>query len=209
MKLYGHATSPYVRKVRIALHERNLRFEWVQEAPVQLGARIVELNPLAKVPVIETDDGQVFFDSALIIEYLDSLGVERLIPPEGADRFRALSWNTLGAGVVDATVARLLEGRRPEGEKSKRFIVRQEETVARALAWAEKAIPNAPYLVGTRFGIADLGTGLALEYIDFRYPHDWRSTRPRLAKWLAGISTRGSFAETAPPGMEKVPDGPH
>lgn len=208
MKLYGHATSPYVRKVRIALREKNIRFEWRQEAPSDPGNRIASLNPLGKVPVLETDEGRVLFDSALIVEYVDGLGGERLIP-EGPARLDALLWHTLGSGIVDAVVARLIETRRPENQQSKAFIARQEEKISRAIAWADRAEKGQAYLVGPRFSLADLGLGLALEYIDFRYLHDWRASHPRLARWLAGISTRGSFAETIPPGMEKALDAPH
>ncbi len=208
MKLYGHATSPYVRKVRIALREKNIRFEWAQEAPSDPGNRIASLNPLGKVPVLETDDGRVLFDSALIVEYVDGLGGERLIP-EGPARLNVLLWHTLGSGIVDAAVARLIEMRRPENQQSKAFIARQEEKISRSIAWADQAEKGSAYLLGQRFSLADLGLGLALEYIDFRYPHDWRGKHPRLARWLAGISTRGSFAETIPPGMEKTLDAPH
>lgn len=209
MKLYGHASSPYVRKVRIALRENNLRCEWIQEAPSDPGNHIADLNPLGKVPVLETDDGQILFDSALIVEYLSGLSGSRLIPPIGAERIPVLLWNTLGAGMVDATVARLLEERRPEAQRAKGVMTRQEEKIARALAWADQAEKGPSYIIGDHFSLADLSLGLALEYIDFRYPHDWRSRHPRLAKWLAGMSARPSFAETLPPGMEKALDAPH
>ena len=209
MKLYGHGTSPYVRKVRIALREKNIRFEWIQEAPSDPGNRIASLNPLGKVPVMETDDGQILFDSALLVEYIDTLSTERLIPSEGPERLQVLLWHTLGSGLVDVVVARLMEMRRPQQQQSRAMIARLEEKVARSLAWADKAEKGPVYLVGKRFGLADLGLGVALEYIDFRYPHDWRSKHPHLAQWLAGISTRGSFAETLPPGMEKALDAPH
>ncbi len=208
MKLYGHATSPYVRKVRIALREKNIRFEWIEAAPSDPGNRIASLNPLGKVPVLETDDGRVLFDSALIVEYVDALGGEQLIP-EGPARLDALLWHTLGSGIVDAVVARLIESRRPENQQSQAFMARQEEKISRSIAWADQAEKGPAYLIGQRFSLADLGLGLALEYVDFRYPHDWRGSHPRLARWLAGISTRGSFAETIPPGMEKALDSPH
>lgn len=209
MKLYGHHSSPYVRKVRIVLREKNLPFTHVPEAPSDPGNHIVALNPLGKVPVLETDDGQVLFDSAMLVEYIDSLAEPRLIPAAGGERWQVLLWHTLGAGIVDATVARLLEGRRPAAQQSAVFIRRQEEKVERAIAWADQAKRGRAYLVGDRFTLADVGLGLALEYVDFRYPHDWRSQHPRLAQWLAGISTRGAFAETVPPGMEKALDAPH
>jgi glutathione S-transferase len=57
--------------------------------------------------------------------------------------------------------------------------------------------------VSDRFSLADLVMAVAFEYIDFRYPHDWRSRHTRLAQWLAGVSARPSLIETRPPGMEK------
>ncbi len=207
MKLYGHLTSPYVRKVRIALREKNLRFTHVPESPHDPGNHIADMNPLGKVPVLETGDGRVFFDSGLIVEYLDECGAPRLIP-HGEERWPVLQWHVLGSGMVDAVVARLLEGRRPPGQRAQDLIDAQELKVRRAIAWADKAAQGRPYLIGERFTLADLALGLALEYVDFRFPHDWRSQHPRLGEWLAGISARSSFAETVPPGMEKVIDAP-
>jgi glutathione S-transferase len=43
--------------------------------------------------------------------------------------------------------------------------------------------------------------GVALQYVDFRYAHDWRSAVPNLARWHAGIAARKSFLETLPPGF--------
>jgi glutathione S-transferase len=43
--------------------------------------------------------------------------------------------------------------------------------------------------------------GVALQYTDFRYPHDWRGRHPALARWVAGITSRPSFEQTLPPGF--------
>ncbi len=66
-----------------------------------------------------------------------------------------------------------------------------------------RRLGNGPWLVSDRFTLADLVVAVALEYTDFRYPHDWRGRHPRLGQWLAGVSARPSFIETRPPGMEK------
>jgi len=52
--------------------------------------------------------------------------------------------------------------------------------------------------------LADVALGVALQYIDFRYPHDWRDKRPELAGWIARVATRPSFAETLPPGFTRA-----
>jgi len=40
MKLYGSLTSPYVRKVRIALIEKGLRFEMAVEGPADAAGNV-------------------------------------------------------------------------------------------------------------------------------------------------------------------------
>ncbi|MHB1951159.1 MAG: glutathione S-transferase N-terminal domain-containing protein [Acidiferrobacteraceae bacterium] len=209
MRLYGSLTSPYVRKVRILMKEKGIPCEFMVEDPWSDKTVGAARNPLGKVPVLISDDDRVFYDSGLIVEYLDSLGGERLIPESGNARWDVLQWHVLGHGVIDAAVTRLLETRRPADQQSAKVIIRQEGKIAKALDAADKADKGKAYLIGDRFSLADLSLGLALEYIDFRYPHDWRSSHPRLARWLAGISRRASFAETLPPGMERALDAPH
>ncbi len=209
MKLYGSLTSPYVRKVRVLLKEKGIACDLVVEGPSDPAGNVGALNPLGKIPVMVCDDDEVLFDSPLIVDYLDSLKGDPLIPHSGEARWQVLRWHALGQGVLDAVVARLYEVRRPPGKQLPEFINRQESKIIAALAYADKAKKGPAYLVGERFSLADLALGVALEYIDFRFPHDWRDRHPRLAHWLAGISTRGSFAETIPPGMEKSLDAPH
>lgn len=199
MKLYGSLTSPYVRKVRIVLAEKGIPYEFVVENPSDPGTRIPALNPLGKVPAFERDNGKVLYDSALIVEYLDALQGEPLIPPAGEARWDVLLWHTLAMGIVDAVVARLMETRRPSERQSPQVIARQEGKIARGLAAADATEKGARYLVGDSLTLADISLGVALEYIDLRYPHAWRAQYPHLAQWLDRFSNRDSFIATRPP----------
>jgi glutathione S-transferase len=209
MKLYGSETSPYVRKVRILVKEKGLPVQWVREAAGDAEARHAQLNPLGKVPVLELDDGTALFDSPVIVEYLDRSEGEPLIPLEGDDRWQVQKVHALADGILDAAVTRLLETRRPPMQQSLEAVEKQEHKIANALYYAEKLVDPSDYLVGGRFSLADLALGVALQYVDFRYPHDWRSRAPRLAYWLAGIGTRPAFSETAPPDMGRIPGSSH
>lgn len=204
MKLIGSLTSPYVRKVRIVLKEKGIPCEFTVANPHDADTPVPQYNPLGKVPVLVLDNKKSLYDSLLIVEYLDGLKAPTLIPASGDARWDALRWQILGQGIVDAVVVRLMEGRRPGAQQSQDVIARQEEKVARALASANATERGPTYLLGGSFSVADIALGVALEYIDFRYPHDWRAQYPQLAQWLAGMSTRASFAETVPPGMERV-----
>jgi len=66
MKLYGSLTSPYVRKVRVLLKEKNIACEFVVADAWAADSPIPAMNPLGKVPVLVRDDGSVLFDSPLI-----------------------------------------------------------------------------------------------------------------------------------------------
>lgn len=202
MKLYGSLTSPYVRKARILIREKDLPCEFVAAGPSEPGSPVPALNPLGKVPVLMLDNGEGLFDSPVIVEYLDSLKPPQLLPAAGEARWQALRWQALADGVLDAVVARLLESRRPPEQQSANDIRRQEDKVARSLAYAAQHLGDRPWLIADRFTLADLVMAVALEYTDFRYPHDWRARHPRLGQWLAGLGARPSFVETRPPGTK-------
>ena len=203
MKLYGSLTSPYVRKARVLIREKNLACEFVLADAWAAESPIPALNPLGKVPVLVLDNGQTLFDSPVIVEYLDSLKPPPLLPAAGEARWQTQRWTALADGMMDAVATRLLETRRPDIQQSAENIRRQEAKVARSLDYTERHMSDGAWLMSGHFTLADLAMALALEYTDFRYPHEWRGRHPRLATWLAGISVRPSLAETRPPGMEK------
>src|SRR4030067_1109445 len=124
MKLYGSLTSPYVRKVRILVREKNLACEFVVADAWAADSPIPALNPLGKVPVLALDNNDVLFDSPVIVEYLDSLKAPALLAVSGAARWEMLRWQALADGMLDASVSRLLESRRAagqtDGEKTRR-----------------------------------------------------------------------------------------
>ncbi len=203
MKLYGSLTSPYVRKIRILIQEKRLACEFTVADAWATDSPIPAFNPLGKVPVLELDNGDVLFDSPVIVEYLDAIASPALLPATGATRWESLRWLALADGILDAVVTRLLESRRPAEQQAAGNIRRQEEKVARSLDYIAQRLGKGMWLMSDRFSLVDLTIAAALEYIDFRYPHDWRSRQPKLATWLSTISARPAFVETLPPGMEK------
>ena len=204
MKLYGSLTSPYVRKVRIVLKEKGLAHDLIVEGPADAAGNVVRLNPLRAIPVLERDDGEILFDSLMICEYLDSLNDKpRLYPVSGEARWQALRWQALGQGMLEATVARMLEGRKPAEKQDASVIAKHAARIAAALAFAAARVPANGFLSGNSIGIADIALGTALGYLDLRYVHDWRGQHPKLANWFSPIGQRASFVETLAPDMKK------
>lgn len=186
------------------IEEKSLDCEFVVEKPGESGTRFTQLNPLAKVPVLEIDEQNVLYDSPVICEYLDQLTGEPLFPASGEARWQTQRWQALADGIMDAVVMRMMEVLRPEQLRMDEAIEKQEKKVASALAALNSAVREREFLVGDSMTMADLAVGVALEYIDLRYAHDWRSRYPELAFWVASISARPSFRDTVPPGMENL-----
>ena len=201
MKLYGSPTSPYVRKARVLISEKKLRVEFVHEDPWPADSRIPSRNPLGKVPALEIEPGNYLFDSTLVVHYLDHVDGKTLTPRDAAGYWQTQWWQALGNGILDAAVARVLETRRPEDKRMDDKVEREQDRIHRATSTAEGRFRGGSYLVGSRFTLADLVLGVAMQYVDFRYAHDWRSKCPKLAEWHEGIVARPSFQETVPPGF--------
>ena len=199
MQLYGSLTSPYVRKVRVVLAEKAIPCEFIIADAWAADSPVPALNPLGKVPALMCDDGTTLFDSPVIAEYIDSMAMPSLIPPVGDLRWSVRRWEALADGIMDAVVARLLESRRPLAQQSADYIARQEGKVARALAFAESQLGDSGFLVADQFSLADIALAVALEYIDLRYPHEWRHRQARLSQWLTMTASRPSLASTQPP----------
>jgi glutathione S-transferase len=71
MKLVSSNTSPYARKVRIALHEKNLHCELIEDTPWNPDSCTSGFNPLEKLPILVLDSGETVYDSRYILEWLE------------------------------------------------------------------------------------------------------------------------------------------
>ena len=204
MKLYGSLTSPYVRKVRMVLMEKNIPCDLVVEGPADAAGNVGRLNPLRAIPVLERDDGEVYFDSLVICEMLDSLNDKpRLYPAGGEPRWLALRWNALAQGLMEACVARFVELRKPVEKQDAATAAKHEARIAQALAFASEHLPASGFIQGAHIGISDIALMAALGYIDLRYAHDWRGKYPKLAAWFAPLSARPSYTSTLAPELLK------
>jgi glutathione S-transferase len=200
MKLVASLTSPYARKIRVALAEKSLPFELEVDIPWLADTRVPSYNPLGKVPALVADDGELWFDSPVIAEYLDTLAGPLLLP---ADRTAALpvrQAEALADGITDAAVAAFLEGMRPAERQDPAAIERQLGKISRGLTALEARVAQRKGCAGEALNLADIAIGCTLGYLDFRFAHlGWRAAHPQLAAWAAGLLARPSFTTTAPP----------
>jgi len=201
MKLIASYTSPYARKVRIALAEKKIEYDFVEESPWAEQTTVPTYNPLGKVPVLVLDDGTTLFDSRVIVEYLDTVSpVSRLIPEPNRQRIVVKRWEALADGICDAAVAVVLESKRSARQQNKDWLDRQLRKIDLGLKELGNELGEKVWCNGEAYSLADIATGCALAYLDLRHAAiDWRAAYPNLVKLAEKLAKRPSFAETVPP----------
>lgn len=201
LRLFGSTTSPYVRKVRVVLAEKGLDYSLITDDIWANDAQISCFNPLGKVPCLVADDGQGIYDSRVIVAWLEAQKpAPQLMPP--AQRLEILRWEALADGLLDAAILIRLEqvwpGRSP-AERSAAWMAWQQKKIDAALAAMEQALGDRRWCVdGASMTLADVATGCALAYLDFRFDElAWRKRHPRLGQLLdERLAPRVSFADT-------------
>jgi glutathione S-transferase len=122
-----------------------------------------------------------------------------LIPGEPQQRVSHKQIEAVADGVCDAVVLIALEGARPADKRSEAWLKRQHRKVVEGVTELERMLGGREWFTGAGFGLAEVATVCALDYIDFRYPDfQWRAHAPGLVKLHERLSTRPSFAVTMP-----------
>jgi glutathione S-transferase len=199
MILRSSPLSPFGRKVRIALGVLGLADEVAIEAAdtADPNDSIRRQNPLGKIPVLLSEDGTAFYDSRVIVEYLDyRAGSGKIIPRDSSARFAALRLQALCDGIADASILIVYETRwRQPGQHEPKWLEYQAGKVTRGLAALEaeppglNAVPN----------VGQIMLACALGYRDLRFGGTWRSDHPRLVAWLDAFAAQvPHFAATKP-----------
>ena len=201
MKLHWSPRSPFVRKVMVFAHEAGLagRIETVRTpvAMTQANPDLMRVNPIGKIPTLITDDGMVLYDSTVICEYLDSLHAgARLFPQQPERRWQALRWHALADNMLDNLILWRNETLRPRAQQSPETIAAWDRKIRSALSALDneaEALGKAPVSIG------HVAIGVALGYIDFRFPgFGWREANKRIAEWYETFSRRPSMRNTLP-----------
>ena len=200
LKLIASKTSPYARKVRIALAEKKIEYQMVESSGWEPGNPVHAWNPLGKLPVLILDDGTHLYDSRVIVEYIDLVSpVSRLIPEPARQRIAVKKWEALADGICDATSAIVIERRRPADLQSDEWIARQRRKIDEGAAELARELGERGWCHGEAYSLADIATGCALGYLDLRCAElDWRDLYPNLARLADKLGKRASFADTVP-----------
>jgi glutathione S-transferase len=196
MKLLGTHTSPYVRKARLVLLEKNIPHTYLIDIPTNPGSMVPRVNPLGRIPALILDDETCVYDSSVIAEYVDTLNdTPKLIPRHDVmARMRVKRWEALADGIMDSAIMVRNERTRPADKQEADIITQHSVAVSRALAHAASQLGKQEWCEGQTLTLADLALASAIVYLDLRMPElGWRAQHGDLGTWFARMSDRPSM----------------
>jgi glutathione S-transferase len=199
MKLYLNKTSPYARMTLATAHEAGLADKlatvWVE--PWDDAPALLAVNPLGKVPALETDAGTALIESLAICDHLIAVsGRDRMMPAETRAREATLHRLGIGRATIDCAFGVVIE-RRFAGGDTPPLAARWLKALPRAAQALERvaekrALPGEPDL-------GDIAVAVGFDYVDFRLPEiRWRESAPALAGWVDAMLARPSMTATDP-----------
>lgn len=155
MKLYltPHACS---LAADIVAREAHIPLElvWVDVRAKKLkdGSDYFRINPKGQVPTLETDDGQLLTEGAVIVQYLaDSRPASGLLSPGlSLERYRVLEWLSFISSELHKGFTPLF---RPTTPVEYREIA--AENLRKRFVWLDQVLAERPYLHGDTFTVAD------------------------------------------------------
>ena len=202
MKLHTSARAPNPRRVDMFLVEKGI--EGIERELVDLNAgehrssAFTARNPMARVPVLELDDGRFLAESRAICTYLESLhpepnlmgrtDVERAFI-EMADRQAEFHLLASIANFVRHTHPGLLTLENPQFPD---FGAVQGQRMLEAARLFDQQLASRPYMAGDRFTIADITAFCGIEFARLGKFKPADAGLAHLAAWRERVAERPS-----------------
>jgi maleylacetoacetate isomerase len=210
LKLYNFFRNSAGHRVRIALHLKEIPFDYVS-IDIRKGAQLEEsyrkINPLSLIPALE-DEGKVITQSTAIIEYLEDLYPEPSIFPEDpVARARSRAFAASIAAEIHA-----LNNMRVHKYMHDELGLSDAQRDSWYRHWAHVGLTALErqvreYDSGSKFGFADTPTMgdifLVPQVLNFRRTNLDISAYPRLMEIVDACEALPGFKKAAP---ETQPD---
>jgi glutathione S-transferase len=198
VKILVSNASPYSAKVRMAAAYAGLTFDSVSTDTNKPAPEFLKANPLGKIPVLIADDGTAVSDSAAIVQYLNRISGNKLLPRNAAKRTEAEQLEALADGICDCALAHVYERRfRPEEKIHQEWLDKQWEKVLRGLDALNANPPKLP----SKITSGQIAVRAALGYLALRFEGKWEKGRSKLVRWMKRFDEKfPAIAAYAPKG---------
>ncbi len=181
-KLTYSPASPYVRKVMLAAYSIKINHEIdLVSSENKFFQDFKSKNPLSKIPILMTPNGDYLFDSRVIIDYFNRLEGS-LIPLEGKERDIVMTKCALTEGIIDAALLFVYSNRYAGDSKpSKIWQELQISKIKHSLMSLNLNVSNWEIL--SKVNASHIGLIVALDYLNFRNIFNWEKDMKHLLEW--------------------------
>jgi glutathione S-transferase len=155
MKLYGALASPYVARVYMLARLKGIDLP-MESAPGGMGSDEYKgINPIGKIPALQTDDGQVIPECEVICEYLeDSFPQPPMLPADPILR----AHSRMASRITDLYIAPhnsgLIQQRNPAGRDQAK-VDAAAANFAAAFSYLSHYMGPGPFVAGEQPSIGD------------------------------------------------------
>ena len=205
MKLWTATVAPNPRRVAIFLAEKGIEIPTVEidlASGENYAPEFVAKNPLARVPVLEFDDGFFLSESMAICRYLEENHPEPPLFGVGArERATVEMWNRRMESEIMLQMTGCFRHTHPywKGriEQVEAYGEMCRRTVEDRMGWLDGELVDREYIAGEDFTVADItaicGFGIG-RVAKIRIPEELGN----LTRWHRQVSERPSVASTSP-----------
>lgn len=181
------SASPYSAKARMAAAWCGVAIEAKIVSTGDRPAELLAANPLGKIPVLVTDEGDGIFDSRVITQHLNRVSGGALFPRKADKRLQAERLEALADGICDCLLAHVYERRsRPAEKMHQPWLDTQWEKVTRGLDALEAGLPK----FGKKTDGGQIALRAMLGYLELRFAGQWERGRPKLKRWARRFDER-------------------
>jgi len=205
MKLWSAAGAPNPRRVAIYLMEKGIEVETVNidlAAKENYAPEFVAKNPLARVPVLEFDDGAHLAESKAICRYFEETHPEPpLLGTDARNRAFVEMWDRRMESELMANMTGAFRHGHPYWKGRIEQVPAYGDICKRnaeeRMAWLNGELANREYITGDAFTLADVTAICAFgigRVARIRIPEELS----HLSSWHERISARPSVIATGP-----------
>ena len=199
--LYHFPLSPFSRKVRIFLYEKDLDFELIAENYWERRREFIAMNPAAQVPVLVDNDNGTYADSTAICEFIEETYPDKPLigetPKERAEVRRISAWfnNKFYYEVTKYLLdEKVLRYYRNEGSPRTTALKAGKTNILYHLDYIGFLTKNHRWLTGGDFTLADITAASHISVLDYLGDVPW-SHNKAAKEWYAQVKSRPSFRQ--------------